>query len=628
MGGEDLGSLLDPSTLTAAQMWKTQPHFRTVVSFLARNLAQLGLHTFERDGNDRVRDRESVLARALADGDGLMSSYDLIYSLVGDLSLYDRGYWLVVQDANRPSGWMIRRLPPTWVEPVWADPWTLTGYRLYASSGNFVEFPPESILAFTGYHPGKANGTSPVVDALRETLMEQVEAAKYRGQVWKRGGRVSSVLERPKDAPEWSAGARDAFREDWHTKFTGDGPRAGGTPILEDGMTLKTVDFSAKDQQYVEAAKLSLQTVAGAFHVNPTMIGMNDGATYSNVREFRKMLYGDTLGPLMAQIEGRINTFLFPMMGLDSGSRYVEFNIDEKLQGNFEEQSAALQSATGGPWMTRNEARSLRNLPAVDGGDELIIPLNVLIGGQASPQDAGSQNVRSGPTRLKAKADPAVDGEPSKDHRDVAEAAMKDYFRKQRQVVLSRLGAKSAKADSSWWDAVRWNRDLKAVLMDLSVEESQDVARSAMKKLGFDPASYSVEQTKAWLSKKAAALAEQINLTTLDALYDANAGDSEKSVEDVFDDAEQNRSGHVAATFVTAIAGFATLEAAKQGAGGRAQKRWQVNSGKPRASHASMDGETVGLDDEFSNGLKYPGAFSSDADEVAGCTCSIVVITD
>lgn len=628
MGGEDIGGLIDPSTLTAAQMWKTQPHFRTVVSFLARNIAQLGLHSFERDGNDRVRDRDSVLARALADGDGLMSSYDLVYALVGDLALYDRAYWLVVQDADRPSGWMIRRLPPTWVEPVWDGPWTLKSYRLYASSGKFVELPPSSVLAFPGYNPGKAHGNSPVVDALRETLSEQVEAAKYRGQVWKRGGRVSSVLERPKDAPDWSDAAREAFREDWYSKYTGSGSKAGGTPILEDGMTLKTVDFSAKDQQYVEAAKLSLQTVAGAFHVNPTMIGMNDGATYSNVREFRKMLYGDTLGPLMAQIEGRINTFLFHMMGLDDGARYVEFNIDEKLQGNFEEQSVALQSATGGPWMTRNEARSLRNLPALEGGDELIVPLNVLTGGQASPHDSGTQNQRSGPVRRKAKDEPEADGEPSIDHREAAKAAMEDYFRKQRQVVLSRLGAKSAKADPSWWDAVRWNRDLKAVLMDLSLAESQDVARAAMKELGYDPDSYSVEQTEAWLSKKATAVAAQINQTTMNALFDATEDGSDTSVEDVFDDAEQNRAGNVAATFATAIAGFSTLEAAKQGSGGRAQKRWQVNSNNPRASHAALDGETVGIDDEFSNGLKYPGAFSSDADEVAGCTCSVVVITD
>ena len=343
LGAAEVAALMDPSKMTPVQMWETQPHFRTVVSFLARNIAQLGLHVFERDGDDRHRDRTSVLARTIRDVDGTMTAYELVFSLVGDLALYDRAYWMVVRNTDRPSGWMIRRLPPTWVEPVMANAWEVKHYLVYMrADGSAEKVAPDKILAFPGYHPGRMWGASPTVDALRETLQEQVEAAKYRAQVWKRGGRVSSVIERPQTAREWSKEAREAFREDWYAKYTGRGPGAGGTPILEDGMQLKRIDFNAQEQQFVEAAKLSLQTVAAAFHVNPTMIGQNEGATYSNVREFRKMLYGDTLGPLVAQIEARLNAFLVPMLGADSETFFVEFNIEEKLQGNFEEQAAAL----------------------------------------------------------------------------------------------------------------------------------------------------------------------------------------------------------------------------------------------------------------------------------------------
>ena len=42
-------------------LWRTQPHLRTVVSFRAENVAQLGLHAFTMaaDGS-RVRDRDGV----------------------------------------------------------------------------------------------------------------------------------------------------------------------------------------------------------------------------------------------------------------------------------------------------------------------------------------------------------------------------------------------------------------------------------------------------------------------------------------------------------------------------------------------------------------------------------------
>ena len=64
------------------------------------------------------------------------------------------------------------------------------------------------------------------------------------------------------------------------------------------------------------------------------MVGLLDNANFSNVREFRKMLYGDTLGSTISMIEDRINTFLVPII-TSTSDVYVEFNIAEKLQGNL-----------------------------------------------------------------------------------------------------------------------------------------------------------------------------------------------------------------------------------------------------------------------------------------------------
>ncbi|MDQ3307737.1 MAG: phage portal protein, partial [Actinomycetota bacterium] len=298
---------------SAAQLWRTQPHLRTVVSFLARNVAQLGLHTFERvDETDRRRDRTSPVAAALQSPDTNMTGYDLIYATVGDMALYDTAYWALKY--GPAGGFGLRRLPPSWVSEIRDNPYEVTGYRI-SRNNQQVTIPASEVLSFSGYAPTSPDGVSPTIAALKETLAEQMEASKFRNQVWKRGGRVSAVVERPAGAPEWSAAAMERFREDWHAKYTGNGPRAGGTPILEDGMKLNRIDFSAAEQQFVEGAKLSFSTVAAAFHVNPTMVGILDNANYSNVREFRRMLYGDTLGPMLAQIEARVNTLLLPMLG-------------------------------------------------------------------------------------------------------------------------------------------------------------------------------------------------------------------------------------------------------------------------------------------------------------------------
>lgn len=608
--------------LSPEQLWRTQPHLRTVVSFVARNIAQLGLHTFERvSETDRRRVRDNAVAMTLARPNATTTGHELIYGLVADFKLYDVAIWLVGEAPEAPSGWEIHAIPPAWVSatgggtawaPAWVDiqrPGSLRPTRVDAAD----------LLIFHGWNPGDPSSGSSPVDALRGVLAEQIHANAYRQQVWQRGGRVGTVLVRPADAPAWSDPARERFARDWKSKWTGnDGPKAGGTPILEDGMDLKRIGFSAKEDEWVEGAKLSLSTVASVYHINPTMVGVLDNANFSNVREFRRMLYGDSLGPDLAMIEDRINAFLVPRLTGDPGV-YVEFNIAEKMQGSFEEQTAALSSSIGRPWMTANEGRSLLNMPALDGdADSLVTPLNVLVGGQASPRDSAPKAIAKAPTRVKARA--------PQNYTTKTEQVLSRFFKRQRAVVLSALGAK---AGEDWWDAKRWDAELSDDLYALAVATAKQVSGEVLDSLGFDDAWYDEDRTLKFLRAVAESRAGMVNATTRDQIKAALEADPD--IEDaptpahVFDVAESSRVGAAAAALVTTFSAFATTEAVKQVAGDRATKTWVVTSSKPRSSHARMNGETVGIEDAFSNGAAWPGDPALGADEVAGCLCDVEV---
>lgn len=622
-------------TVTPSVMWRTQPHLRTVVEFLARNVAQLGLHVYERtEDGGRRRDRGSRVALTLDWLDGEMTPYDLMFAAVGDLALYDCAYWWVAQDSDSPSGWSWRRLPPSWVTP---DPAATTPFRvgayLVTIGSQVVRLPAASpsrpgvggVVRVGGYDPGTYLGASPAVEALRETLQEQIEATKYRSQVWRRGGRVSAVIERPVDADPWSDAARESFREDWYAKFTGNGPKAGGTPILEDGMKLTRIDFNAREQQFVEAAKLTLQTVAGVFHVQPSMLGQSEGTSYSNVKEFHGMLYRDTLGPTLRRLDQRINKAVLPILGMDPARYYVEFNLSEKLSGSFEEQAAILSTSTGGAWLTRNEARARQNLPAVEGGDELIVPLNVVTGGQASPRDTGEQNTTPG---APDRATSAPRGgfrlkSPRARAKATAEVAavLGKFFERQGRVLRTKKAPLS-------WDAERWDRELAEDLLGVYTSQAKAAAAAAMKANGLDPEAYNEPRTLAYLRKAAAGTAGAINTSTKDALEAAlEAAEDDPDVDPygaVFDEHAEGRANVWGASVAGFVVGFGVTEAARQAGGSKATKTWQVTSGNSRSSHAAMDGETVPVDEPFSNGLDWPGSFG-DPDEVAGCQCEIGV---
>lgn len=365
------------------QLWEEQPHLRTVTDFIARSVSSTGIHAYRRvadGGRERVRDEP--VARLCKKTSRTMLTSDLIYRSVMDLSLYDEFIWVL---SESPENEVPEILPisPRWIQTTsWEDPWTMKSLTITDDqSGRPIEIPAHRVIRMHGYSPtSMKTGTTPVT-ALKDTLKEQLEAAAYRGQLWKNGPRLGGVITRPKEAV-WDNKARNRFKQAWQAQYSGRGTGAGGTPVLEDGMELKPFHLKGKEEEFVDVAKLSLQTVASVYHINPTMVGLLDNANYSNVREFRKGLYGDSLGPIIKKIEDTLNEFVLPALADTLGDLdgvYLEFNLEEKLRASFEEKAAVTSTAVGGPWMTRNEARMMNNLPKLDGADDLIIPLNVSV---------------------------------------------------------------------------------------------------------------------------------------------------------------------------------------------------------------------------------------------------------
>ena len=640
--GEAVEELLAPDNFTAYGMWRNQPHLRTVLTFLARNTAHVGLHLYTRaSDSDRQRDTTSVAAQLLRKPNASMTMYDMLFALTVDRKLYDRAYWWV-REVDTAPGYEILRLPPAWVTPKPANAFSIGSYEVSISdTAEPTTISADKILAFTGYHPTNPLAGSPTIQALKDVLLEQMESALYRKQLWKRGGRVSAVLTRPLGA-KWSDGARTSFREDWYAKWTGNGSHAGGTPILEDGMDVKRLDFSAHEQQFVEAAKLAMSTIASAFHVQPSMVGVLDNANFSVVKEFRQMLYTETLGPDFEEVGQRLNGFLLPMLGMDSAESYYEFNIQRKLSGSFEEQAAVLSTAVGAPWMLRDEARSRFNLPQVEGGDQLVVPLNVLVGGQASPRDSGTQNETAAPPRVPtaaprkalasgigsgqgAKAATADEGDaPAEDPRPELRPYAEKYaeivqghFRRQLAAVSSRF--KAGRKD--WWDTDRWDSELGHDLTAWAVMTGTKVGRDTMAKYGLSEDTFDPALAEAWYTSQSTAAAKAINASTKKRLDEALAEDDptvgREKAETTLGD---SRAGALAIAATTIVAGFSQYEAGQQAGAGT--KTW-VTGANPRPEHASMNGETVKLSENFSNGLAWPGDGSGDVADIAGCNCEL-----
>lgn len=418
--------------------WKNQPSVRKVVGFIARQLSSTPLHLFERAPNDdRTRLREGALADLLARPSRApgMTAYRFWERYLIDGLLHDRSCAKINEHAD--GGYSLTRIPAKRVR--FKSNWLgeIVKIKITDDKGNTLEEDPAGYLIDVGYSEKGANGTSPL-RTLQNILDEYREAVEYRRQVWKNGARVPLVLKRPVAAGRWEESAFERFKRGWQA-FVKGGGQEGGTPILEDGMEPHELNaFRPRDTLDLEGRKLTDIEVSSAYFIAPELVGAREG-TFANIKAFKEMLYGPNLGPYYDAWVQQLNATLVPMLA-PGKAVYIEAAIEAKMRGSFEEQIDYLSTAVGAPVMTRNEARPRLNLPQVEGGDDLVTPLNVLIGGQASPQDGKSfDNI------------------------------VRKFQQRQRHHARTQKHA----GVFDWWDRARWDRELADDLTKTGVDPGQ-----------------------------------------------------------------------------------------------------------------------------------------------------------
>jgi len=626
----------DVLNYSASQLYATQENLRAVVDFLSNSIAQLPLKVYVRnEETERQRDRNSEAARLLWRPNGDQTAYEFFRGLAIEYFVYGSVYCWVFRDADSPSGWQIRLIPSGWVtDSEYRNVYAPESIRVQTQSGLATDIPRSEFVQFRTYSPGNPGGYVSPISALRQTLQEQIEAGNYRKQLWKSSGRLNATLTRPANVQPWDDETRrkfiTAFREAWGPG----GSKAGSIPLLEDGMELKPFNSSFKESQWAESVKLSRESVAAAYGVNPSLIWHTETQTYASAKDNARALYAECLGPVLQMFQQRINSFLLPMIGADPDT-YVEFDLTEKLKGSFEERASILQSAVGGPWMTRNEARADNNLPPVDGGDDLIVPLNVIEGGQASPTDTHMDEqepmtiqhgencschirLKDGPKRMRTG--------PKREESERMAETLRAFFKRQSESVLPKLGAKAAR----WWDQKRWDAeladDLEPVIDDVADFHGKQVAAA----IG---AEYNTAATRKYLRLVAEGKAAAINENTrkeLERALEAGEEDEEDTPAHVFEVRSGDHSDTLGKAIALSVAGWASTheapeQAAYQGIERRVEKVW-ITGDNPRPSHALMNGETVPIDEPFSNGAFWPGDDNLSEDESCGCNCQTEIL--
>jgi len=604
------GRQVDP-----VKMWREHSSLRKVVSFAAEQIASIPWHCYIRNSDtDRVRASGSKAEQLLNAPSKMVTGFMFWRDIVVDYMLND--IWAFVA-----TGKELLRIPPAMLDVRCTPLGVVTavyisdgqgGWMRSLSTGEVINWVDGPLCMGWGWSGGSVGGISPLV-TLAEMLDESARAVAWRAAKWETAPKFTGYLTRP--AGVWDPRKRERFIADWD-KWKQFGQ---GTPILEDGMTYQdreTGGVEPSKAKDLEGRTLTDEQVASAFGIAPEYVGRP--GNFSNMQAWRQMLFGPTLGPKFTALQQAVNQMALEWIDTTPGL-YAEMDRDAAINGSLVEQAQVLSTLAGGPVMTVAEARGRLNLPFKEGTDEIITPLNVARGGgdQASPRDSGSQNAgplpaapekaRQLPGRPVAKSTPAQ-------QRATMEKAIAGVMAAQAKATSGKVAAESFHK--------QWDGPMAAALADPLQAAAVAAARKVLQANNPGADGWSAEVMDGYLAAMGGTTAHGINAGVVDLVnkYEDD-DDPEHDAAAAFEVAQGSSAKAWAATATVAAAGFGGHDAAK--ASGLKTKTWLVQSSNPRASHAAMDGETVPIDKEFSNGAKWPGDASLPADESAGCTCGV-----
>lgn len=133
---------------------------------------------------------------------------------------------------------------------------------------------------------------------------------------------------------------------------------------------VKQLGANPEQSQTVELQRFCIEQIARLFGIPPTFLQDLTHGTFSNTEQQDLHFVKHTVLHHVRQIEQELNLKLF---GQTRRGRFVEFNIDGLLRGDFTTRMEGWRAAINSALVTPAEARRSENWPEIEGSDRLFI---------------------------------------------------------------------------------------------------------------------------------------------------------------------------------------------------------------------------------------------------------------
>lgn len=367
-------TVTEESALQLSSVW-------ACVRLLSQTVASLPILVYRTTPNGRELVENHWFSDLMRHPNKFQTRYEFWEHQIGNLALHGNMYAKI----GRRAGNIISLMP---LSPLQVETKLLDGRvaHIFTSDGDIAVLSSDSV-----WH-AKMNGDlivgrSPIQFGAK--VFGVAQAAEMQvSHIYANGGKPSGVLSLDRLlTPEQRALARDSFS----SLTTGTDDRL---LVLEQGMTFQAISLSPEDIELLASRRYQLEEICRWFGVPSVLVNDTSGSTTwgSGIEQIVSGFYKLNLRPYLEAIENSISTHLLTAEDVREGIE-VEFDFEGLLRSDQRSRFDGYASGINNGILTPNEARAMEWLPAIDGGDQLLIQgamVPVSMAGRPQPTEASN----------------------------------------------------------------------------------------------------------------------------------------------------------------------------------------------------------------------------------------------
>lgn len=243
-------------------------------------------------------------------------------------------------------------------------------YYQYSTPQGVVTFGSEEVLHFKTHNTIDGLVGISVREQLAATIQGNVKAQKMLNKMIDSGMTAKSVLTYTGDLNEANV---QTLLKQVEKYAKGEMKDVGVENIIPIpvGWSMNSLNVKLADSQFLELRQYSALQIASAFGVKPYQVGDYTKSSYSSAEAQQLSFLVDTV---LFNVKNDEEEICYKLLN-DSeevDGYHAKFGTNTMLRTDPKTQIETLKNAVSGWLMTPNEAREELDLPAVEGGDQLI----------------------------------------------------------------------------------------------------------------------------------------------------------------------------------------------------------------------------------------------------------------